>query len=184
MSEKQSNNGEGFRSQETNHGAEHKNAERVDHSLEHKKQQDNLETSKSKVESSAVSKETASKAFENSKSNPSQHIPLATKHLKSEKYKHTLSSTQKHLGAVEKRFSKIAHNPAVDAVSELAEKTIARPNSLLFGSMSAFIVSTLLYLMSRHYGWSYKFSSVLVGFVGGFMLGLLIELAIRLFKKK
>lgn len=72
----------------------------------------------------------------------------------------------------EQRFSKIIHNRAIEKTSDLASNTIARPNALLWGSIFAFVLVTLLYLITQHYGY------VLSGFetIGAFLLGWVVGL--------
>lgn len=103
--------------------------------------------------------------------------------LKDLKYERTLKSVQKELPAAERAFSKLIHNSAVDAISNGAEKTVARPSGLLAGSIFAFVGSSAFLWICRHYGYEYNFLLFALFFLGGFGLGLLIELLWRLYKK-
>ena len=109
---------------------------------------------------------------------------LIGRDLKEIKYKRTLQSVRKDLNAPEKALSKIIHNPIVDAVSEAAEKTVARPSGLLTGSIFAFLGSSIFLYISKHYGYEYNFLLFILFFVGGFGLGLMIEVALRLLHRK
>jgi hypothetical protein len=107
---------------------------------------------------------------------------LVNRDLKDTKYKRTLQSIRKDLSAPEKALSKIIHNPVVDALSATAERTIARPSGLLAGSICAFIGSSTFLYIAKHYGYTYNFMLMTLFFIGGFGLGLLIELVSRTVK--
>lgn len=100
--------------------------------------------------------------------------------LKSLKYKRTLQAVRKDLKPTERVLSKVIHNQAVDAVSEVAGKTIARPSGFLVGSIFAFLGSSAFLWISKHYGYEYNFLMFAMFFAAGFILGLLVELALRL----
>ena len=108
---------------------------------------------------------------------------IVNRDLKDLKYERTLKSVQKELPAAERAFSKLIHNSAVDAISNGAEKTVARPSGLLAGSIFAFVGSSVFLWICRHYGYEYNFLLFALFFLGGFALGLLIELLWRVYKK-
>lgn len=118
-----------------------------------------------------------------SRDEPPAPAGLVGRDLRDVKYKRTLQSVRKDLSAPEKALSKIIHNPIIDAVSSAAEKTVARPSGLLFGSIFAFVGSSLFLYVAKHYGYEYNFLMFALFFLGGFGLGLLIELVFRLIKK-
>ena len=104
--------------------------------------------------------------------------------LKSLKYKRTLQAVRKDLKPSERVLSKVIHNKAVDAASEVAGKTIARPSGFLVGSIFAFVGSSVFLWISRHYGYEYNFLMFAMLFVAGFMIGLLVEMGLRLATRK
>ncbi len=104
--------------------------------------------------------------------------------LKDLKYQRTLKSVQKELPRAERAFSKVIHNNAVDLISTGAEKTVARPSGLLVGSIFAFLGSSGFLWVCRHYGYEYNFLLFALFFIGGFVLGLLLELIFRVVKRK
>jgi len=109
---------------------------------------------------------------------------LINKELKSLKYNRTLQSVRKDLKPSERVLSKVIHNPAVDAVSQAAEKTVARPSGLLFGGIFAFVGSSAFLWISKHYGYEYNFLLFLLFFLGGFGVGLILELLMRLLRRR
>jgi len=117
------------------------------------------------------------------KDEPAAAPGLINKDLKALKYKRTLQSVRKDLKPTERVLSKVIHNQTVDAVSQAAEKTVARPSGLLFGGICAFIGSSLFLWVSKHYGYEYNFLLFALFFLGGFGLGLILELAMRSMRK-
>ncbi len=96
----------------------------------------------------------------------------------------TLARVRHHLSKPSKTLSKIVHQPTVQAVSEVGAKTVARPSGLLAGSLCAFIGSSVIFYLSKHYGFEYNYLLFFVFFVSGFFIGLIIEIVLRLFKRR
>lgn len=101
------------------------------------------------------------------------------KQLKTDAYKRTIKKVQTKLPAPERVMSKVIHQPAVDAVSNVTAKTIARPSGFFGGSLFAFLGSAAFLYMAKFYGFSYNYAVLFMLFVGGFVLGLLVELLWR-----
>jgi len=87
----------------------------------------------------------------------------------------SLEKVQRSLPASQKAFSKIIHQPAVDAISEAGSKTIGRSGGLLMGGVASFIASIGVLFVCRYYGYRYNFLIGIIAFVGGFILGLAVE---------
>ncbi len=98
--------------------------------------------------------------------------------------KQTLNRVRKHLKPAERNFSKVLHNQTVDTVSNVAGATVARPSGLMWGGVFSLLSSLILYIMARHYGFEYSFFVGIIFFVGGFALGLLLEVLSKIFRKK
>lgn len=112
-----------------------------------------------------------------------QHSPaMVQKELKADAFNRTLIKVRRQLNPVDRVFSKLVHQPVIDAVSEFSGKTIARPSGLLGGGLFALIGSSLLLYISKHYGFEYNFTVFLIMFAGGFAAGLFAELAMKLAK--
>jgi len=105
---------------------------------------------------------------------------FASAELQSMQLKRTLTSIQKRLPAPERALSKFMHQPVVDAVSEIGGKTVARPAGILAGGIFAFLGTTVILYICKHYGYTYNFLLFAVLFIGGFALGLLVESIWRL----
>lgn len=96
----------------------------------------------------------------------------------------TLRRAQKELSTAELQFSKIIHNPKVEAASDAAGATIGRPSGLLVGGIFSLIASIGVLMACNYFGYEYNFTIGLLAFAAGFIFGLLSESIYRLFKHK
>lgn len=98
--------------------------------------------------------------------------------MKTNAYDRTLRGIQQKLPKTAHVFSKVAHNKTIEAVSNAGAKTVARPSGILGGSICAFLGSVIVLYYSKHYGFTYNYALFLLLFIGGFLVGALIELTI------
>lgn len=126
--------------------------------------------------------EVGSGAGENSSNDPSQQY--VGRQLKDMTFQRTLTRIRHKLPATDKALSKVIHQPVVEAISQVGEKTVARPSGVLGGSIFAFLGSSLFLWASKHYGFRYNYLLFVIFFVGGFALGLALELLIHLARRK
>lgn len=188
MSEKLSPRSEKSESH-NNHEAK-KHHEKIKSSIEEKARSakhehgDNIENIRSKIEHEAVAKHEQRRSNKERDRTEDEHPVLVNRELKNISYQRTLKRTQAKLSAPSRAFSKIVHQPVIDSASELAGKTIARPSGVLAGGITAFIGSSIFLWAARHYGYEYNFFLLALLFAGGFLLGLTIELVIRLTSSK
>lgn len=77
---------------------------------------------------------------------------------------------------LERHLSQVIHNPVISRISEPASKTISRPSGMLGGGIVAFLGTFLYYFLARRIGFSYNYSLLVLLFVGGFILGLILEI--------
>lgn len=99
--------------------------------------------------------------------------------LKANAYKRTLHKVRAHLRPSEQAFSKVIHQPKVEAVSEISSKTIARPSGILGGGITALLGSGYVLYVSKYAGFKYNFFVFILFFCGGFVVGTILELLIR-----
>ena len=104
-----------------------------------------------------------------------QPIKKATKTQKQAEYKKTLKSIQKEMNPAERTFSKVIHNPVVEAVSEVAGKTVARPAALLAGSLSALVLTSIIYAVAKYYGYTLSGFEWVATFLIGWLIGLIVD---------
>ncbi len=143
---------------------------------------ENLGEIRSKIETEAKSKKEKSEHHKDK--HESDKPVFVNKELKNLAYQRTLRRTQSKLSAPSRAFSKVIHQPTVENVSEFAGKTIARPSGILMGGISAFIGSSIFLWAARYYGYEYNFLLFALFFVGGFFIGLFVELGLHLANRK
>jgi hypothetical protein len=100
---------------------------------------------------------------------------LFTKQQRDASFNRQMDAIQSDMTPTSKAFSKLIHNKTIDRTSEAIGSTIARPNALLAGSITAFIVVTILYLITRHYGYHLSGFETIGSFILGWVLGLIYD---------
>ncbi len=169
---------------ESNHEVEKKHLPDIEkfnqESLEKTAEQPRIEDLKNTVEQEAKSSEETDLAEQ----------PEAQKHefgaytaLKSDTYGRTLKRVQQKLSAPERAMSKVMHNKTVEKVSDGVGKTAARPSGILGGGIVSLLGSFVLLYMTKKYGFEYNFLMFFIFLAAGFILGVVIELAIFSFRK-
>ena len=109
------------------------------------------------------------------KDHANNHPVLVNKQLKDMAFSRSMTRVRKKLSVPSRTFSKVIHAPVVDKSSEFIGKTIARPTSMLTGAFVAFVGTSALLWITRHYGYEYNYLLVILLFVGGAILGASIE---------
>jgi len=145
-------------------------------------QKDSIEEIRSSIEKTAVSGKDKVKG-ETSEKKPGRPAYI-NRDVKNQAYQNTLKDVRKQLRPTQKFASKVIHNPAVEAVSELSSKTVARPSALLGSGVFALITTTAVVIASRYYGFRYNFFVLVISLGIGFGLGLIVELILRVFRRK
>lgn len=159
---------------------EHNKSERI----EHQSAAEKLKSLEKKVELEAKRAEEITNHQNHKDKTPSHgHSSHHNSEYRSYTGNQAIKRVQKHLKPTERQFSKIIHNQKVEIVSDVAGGTIARPTGLLYGGIFSLLSSLTLYIVAKHYGYEYTFSAGIIFFVGGFALGLLIEILTKMFKK-
>ncbi len=140
---------------------------------------DSLDEIRSSIEKEATKTEHNPHKHEAEAEDKAPSNVVIDRNLKKKAYKKELHRIQGHLPKSQRAFSKVIHNRGVEAVSEVTGKTVARPSGLLGGGIVAFLGTLSLVLVSRHYGFSYNFFVFIALLIGGFFLGLIIEMVVR-----
>jgi hypothetical protein len=99
-----------------------------------------------------------------------------SRELKNITVKREIQHIQRKLSAPKRQLSKVIHQPAVRVVSEAAGKTVSRPSGLLGGGLVAFLGTTSYFYLAQHVGFTYNYFVVILLMVGGFALGVILEL--------
>lgn len=186
MSEKLSTGGEKFAESIDTSAESQKSLEKLREKAEAAENdpiQKHIESLSKSVEQQAISGKELNVGDKTTESSPQTFG--GTKHLKADAYKRSLKNIRSSLSAPDKVMSKIVHQPAIDAVSNAAAKTVARPSVLLGGGIGAFTGSAALLYLSKHNGFTYNYTVVFILFIGGFFVGALVELLVKaLFRRK
>ena len=104
-----------------------------------------------------------------------EHPVHSQKRFKDIEYDRTLTRARKRLRAPDRLLSKVVHNKAVDAASEVIGNSVARPSSMLGGAFVAFVGSSILLSLTKRLGYEYNYLMAIGLFVIGAGIGLLIE---------
>lgn len=98
--------------------------------------------------------------------------------LKLQAYKQTLQKIRPRLSPAGRTFSKVIHQPTVEAISEVGSKTIARPSGVLGGGFMALVGGSAVLFISKYFGFEYNFFVYLLFLIIGFFGGIFMELII------
>lgn len=102
------------------------------------------------------------------------------KELKVAALNRTLKHLQHELPPVQRLLSKTIHQPAIRRVSAATGQTVGRPSGLLGGGLCAFLGSLIYLYLAKHIGFSYNYLLFFVLFLGGFVVGVILELLLSL----
>ena len=139
------------------------------------KQPKTLEEIRQDVEKSSLSSEQLKKEELKELEQESSQA-FVQKELKNITLKKTISKIQTQLPASERAFSKVVHSPVIDKLSNVGEKTIARPIGILGGGALALLGSLFSTYFSRRFGMSYNLLMFAIVFLVGYVSATILEL--------
>lgn len=90
-------------------------------------------------------------------------------------YKQTMRHVQDELSPPARMFSKVIHHPVVEKTSDAIGSTVARPNAILAGSITALLVVGCVYFIARTVGYELQGSETIISFACGWLLGILFD---------
>lgn len=141
--------------------------------------QENLAHLRQKAENEAKSaRETLSEQEPAASHTPKE--AFINRELKDMAYNRTMNRVRQQLSPVGRSFSKFVHQPVVNAVSDVAAKTVGRPSGLFGGGLLALTGTSVYYFITKHYGYDYNFMVFLLLLAAGFIAGWVFELLWRL----
>jgi len=143
--------------------------------LPKEKSEQNIESARVEAFKNAVSVETKSDSEKSKDSAPRSRRGQISKTQLDESYKKTLKQMQNDLTPTSRSFSKIIHNNIVEKTSELIGNTVARPNAILFGAFAAFILTLLVYITAKNYGYRLSGFETILSFLVGWVIGILVD---------
>ena len=124
---------------------------------------------------SAISVEKASRSKEGTRTPPATRRGAINKRELDATYKRTMQQVQSELSTPSRAFSKVIHNKAIEKTSDALEATVARPNAILAGAITAFIFTLSIYLVAKNYGYRLSGFETIGGFILGWIVGLLFD---------
>ncbi len=153
-----------------------KNIERIKQLAEQEKgiSEDQLEKIKQSVESESISREDIRSRTESEQ--PKAPLQYNQKELKAASFNKTLAQVRSKLPAPERALSKIVHQKTVEKISDIGSKTVARPSGIMGGGLLALLGSSFVLIIAKRYGFAYNYSLIILLYIGGFAIGIIVEL--------
>ena len=143
-------------------------------------QQDDLDTIRKSIEQYAEKSDTVQhRSQENNHELHHEMSDMSSSAIKQKTYQKTIKNTQKHLKPLPRAFSRIVPNPVVESSSVVLEKTLARPQGIILGSLFGLAGSLFMYFTAKKFGFSYNFLVFGLLYVGFYIVGLIVEPVMR-----
>jgi|GEM_PF-2650415 len=98
-------------------------------------------------------------------------------------YAKTLEIIRKQLSYKKRLLSYVIHNKVIEKTLYIISISIARPHSLLVGSVLAFVVTLAAYLLHSLFNYRLSGSETLVAFFIGWLTGVIFDYTKRLTKR-
>ncbi len=184
MSEKLHHSGHEIDLPKAEHGLQkniEQHLEKEAHKAKHE-HKDSIDKILHTIEKEAITSETINKHHLDGNKHTSGPVGFGAE-LRKRSIDDNLKKIQRELPGPQKTFSKLIHQPVINAVSEVSSKTVARPSGLLFAGLLSMVTSLGLLIACRYYGYRYNFLIGLVALGVGFGLGLILELIFSLFRR-
>lgn len=102
-------------------------------------------------------------------------VQHATKKQREASYKHTMQHIQSEMSSPARAFSKFIHNNVVEKSSEAISNTIARPNAILAGSLTALVLVSGVYVTAKLFGYRLSGFETIGAFTLGWAIGLIYD---------
>ncbi len=107
-------------------------------------------------------------------------LPPAGKEVKETTKATNLSVARARLNKSEQSFSRFVHAPKISALSEVTGKTLIRPSAILCGGIFTLFGSFYYLFITHQTGYKYNFFVAITLFIGGFIVGLILEFLYRI----
>lgn len=105
------------------------------------------------------------------------------RNTKKQTYTATMKRVESKLPAYQRTFSRVINNDAVDKVSNVAGRTIARPSGIAGAGIFAFLALGVVSYVANRYGFTTSGSEFIVFIAVGWAAGLLAEGIVKLIKR-
>jgi hypothetical protein len=98
-----------------------------------------------------------------------------SKKQKEASFKRQMKEIQATEPPVSRAFSKIIHNRVVEKTSDVIGSTVARPNSILAGSIAAFLLTLVVYITAKIIGYPLSGFETIAAFAIGWVVGTIYD---------
>lgn len=106
---------------------------------------------------------------------PARRKGSISKHEKKAAFDRHMKQVQAEMTGPERAFSKFIHTPVVEKISDTVGSTIARPNAILAGSFTAFILVLGVYTVAKTFGYPLSGFETIGAFIVGWVIGILFD---------
>jgi len=106
---------------------------------------------------------------------PAKRRGTISKKEKEASFKKEMAHVQAELSPPARAFSKFIHAKAIEKASEAVGATVARPNAILAGALTAFILVLVVYLIAKNFGYVLSGFETIGAFIVGWALGILYD---------
>lgn len=141
--------------------------------LGEKNRESEADSARHEIEKVAHEKERAK--HETKEKSPAERRGPASKQERKASYDRTMREVRSQMSGPSRAFSSVIHNPVVEKVSDAVGNTVARPNAILSGAGFAFVFTTAIYLVARHYGYPLSGAESIASFAAGWIVGLVFD---------
>lgn len=145
-------------------------------SAERNREDQERSTENARREIENITAEHESKKNEDTPEHRVEHI-IDSKAARKRAYDSIMSQAHTEMSAPERIFSNVIHNPIVENISEFAGKTIARPDAILSGAVSAFLLTLIIYLVAKQSGYPLTGTETTAAFIIGWAVGNIYDFA-------
>ena len=121
------------------------------------------------IDKARKAKTTAARNIKSSKSG------IIEKKARKKSLEGTVKRVQDELPPTKKIASKFIHSRPIEMVSDFLAATIARPNALLAGSVTSFVLTLGIYSVSKIIGYEISGFETIATFILGWIIGILYD---------
>ncbi len=90
-------------------------------------------------------------------------------------FRRTMHDTRTHLHPLARLMSYWIHLRPVALLSDIVGGTVARPNALLYGALSASLLTAVFYAAAKNFGYTFSGAEWFVAFFFGWLIGITID---------
>lgn len=98
-----------------------------------------------------------------------------SKKQKEASFKRQMKEIQAKEPPINRAFSKVIHNKVVEKTSDVVGSTVARPNAILAGAFTAFLLTLIVYVTAKVIGYELSGFETIAAFIVGWVVGILYD---------